>query len=296
MSGKTTLTLPVDNFEWLGENLFRQPLDPGEFFFVQILLRPKDGHKVSGDNKHRMIRYYCVKSKERLAELRNEIMALCTLHNARAYVHPTPRFEKEVAGAMLKMAAEEYVLGNYHLFRRLHATACGQTFVRDKKKFVVDLDGETVWSDERIESILYHCRGVGGDKHNKIEYRVRTKSGIHLITCPFDVGQFEKEWKNDKVLSKYPVPDIHKNNPTLLYCPAGFTFDATCGYCRHWQRNKYSDLAFGHCEANTIAGKSRVSLVYDYPACGEFEADPQRCDEISSGGNQAPNGNTEGET
>lgn len=209
----------VDNFKLLENRLFSPPPAADEFFFVQIILRPKDGHKVSGDNKHRMIRYYCVKSRERLAELEHEIKILCELHNARAYVHPTPRSEKEVAGLVLKMAAEEYVLGNYHLFRRLHATACGQTFVRNKKKFIVDLDGEAAECADRIESVLYYCRGEGGDKHNKLHYKVPTKNGLHLVTCPFDVGQFEREWENDEVLSRHFFPDIHKNNPTLLYCP-----------------------------------------------------------------------------
>ena len=34
-------------------------------------------------------------------------------------------------------------------------------------------------------------------------------NGIHLITTSFNLQQFKE---------KYPDIDIHKNNPTLLYC------------------------------------------------------------------------------
>ena len=38
---------------------------------------------------------------------------------------------------------------------------------------------------------------------------IPTKTGWHLITTPFNLQQFRKE---------YPDIDVHKNNPTLLYC------------------------------------------------------------------------------
>ena len=38
---------------------------------------------------------------------------------------------------------------------------------------------------------------------------IPTKSGWHIITTPFNLQQFKE---------KYPNIDVHKNNPTLLYC------------------------------------------------------------------------------
>ena len=51
-------------------------------------------------------------------------------------------------------------------------------------------------------------RGHGGENSDKVFMTVPTKSGVHLITWPFDLGQFK---------AKYPNIDVHKNNPTLLY-------------------------------------------------------------------------------
>jgi len=213
----------VDNFEPLARVLFdRGPLPEGEFYFVQVLVRGKDGNPVNGNNKNRLVRFYCVKSADRLRELKPEIVALCELHNARAYVHPTPRSERDVAAVMLESVAHEFAVGNYHVFRRLYSTACGQSFVAGKKLFIVDMDtlpGEdfvayTARYNDTVQ-ILTACRGKAGDGENKVVANVLTKNGTHILATPFDVGQFEQELRKRNL----PVPDIHKNNPTLLYYP-----------------------------------------------------------------------------
>jgi len=37
---------------------------------------------------------------------------------------------------------------------------------------------------------------------------VPTKSGVHIITRPFNLKKFKE---------KYPNVDVHKDNPTILY-------------------------------------------------------------------------------
>jgi hypothetical protein len=223
---KSTNIHVVDNFGLL-RGLFGMPLEDDEFFFVQILTRPKDGHKVSGDNKNRMIRFYCVKTPERLEELKPEIEMLCCMYNARAYIHPTPRSEKMVAASMLEDAVHEFTAGNYHMFRRLYSTACGQTYVTGKKKFVVDLDRAPsedgyLWEARQnvTRKIINSCRGKAifpknptGEDTDKVYMVVPTKNGVHLITTPFDVGQMEQRLK----INGWVTPEVHKNNPTLLY-------------------------------------------------------------------------------
>lgn len=44
----------------------------------------------------------------------------------------------------------------------------------------------------------------------KVLMELPTKNGIHLITKPFDKREFNK---------KYPLVDIHKDNPINLYIP-----------------------------------------------------------------------------
>ena len=68
---------------------------------------------------------------------------------------------------------------------------------------------------EKAQDYIKICRGHGGAGVDKVVAQVPTKSGIHLICHPFDVGQLEGYFN----LKNIPIPDIHKNNPTLLfYC------------------------------------------------------------------------------
>ena len=66
----------VDNF-----NLFKKIINPyndDEFYFVQILIRGKDGHTeqgVNGSNKNRLIKFYTIKSVEHLTKVEAEIKA-----------------------------------------------------------------------------------------------------------------------------------------------------------------------------------------------------------------------------
>jgi hypothetical protein len=44
---------------------------------------------------------------------------------------------------------------------------------------------------------------------------IKTKSGFHIITQPFNVMKFKQ---------KYPDVDIQKKNPTLLYYPHSLNY------------------------------------------------------------------------
>lgn len=200
----------VDNFDLFAKKLFEHPLKDDEFYFLQILVRGKDGHHVSGNNKNRLVKYYTITSAEQLLSLKNEILAICHVDNARAYIHPTKRNAKEVANIAVELAVHTFVSQNWIGFKSMYSTACGQSFVTSDKKFIVDLDdiheGDAILDE--IRNKIYSYRGHGGENSDKVFMTVPTKSGVHLITWPFDVGQFTKD---------FPGIDIHKNNPTLLY-------------------------------------------------------------------------------
>lgn len=66
----------IDNFNEIGEILFgenNRPLSENEFYFLQILVRGKDGNHVSGNNKNRLIKYYCIRSKDQLISLKDNL-------------------------------------------------------------------------------------------------------------------------------------------------------------------------------------------------------------------------------
>jgi hypothetical protein len=200
----------VDNFELLGEYLFdeRRPLTEDEFYFLQILVRGKDGNHVSGNNKNRLVKYYVIRSKEQFLQLKDEIVGICGVVNGRAYIHPTRRSLKEVANKALIDTSLTFVSQNWIGLRGVYSTAAGQSYVSGDKQFVVDLDDFEYEDVLKVAEFVNTLRGRRDDRGRIAQKAVPTKHGYHLITNAFDVGEF---------LKKYPGIDVHKNNPTLLY-------------------------------------------------------------------------------
>lgn len=199
----------VDNF-----NVFKKiinTLNEDEFYFVQILIRGKDGHTepgINGNNKNRLIKFYTIKSAEHLEKVENEIKSICNAVNARAYIHPTKRSFKAVSKECLKATVEMFLSENNMGLKGAYSTACGKSYITSDKKFVIDLDDENA-SQEKIKEIVdYITNECEPLSHNKLCYRVDTAHGMHLITTPFNTARFYQ---------KFPDIDVHKNNPTLLY-------------------------------------------------------------------------------
>lgn len=74
-----------------------------------------------------------------------------------------------------------------------------------ESRWVVDIDEKIIWSGimDFIDTLEPYS------KDTKYISNIPTKSGWHLITTPFNIAEFKKV---------YPDIDVHKNNPTLLYC------------------------------------------------------------------------------
>ena len=199
----------VDNF-----NVFKKiinTLNEDEFYFVQILIRGKDGHTepgINGNNKNRLIKFYTIKSAEHLEKVENEIKSICNAVNARAYIHPTKRSFKAVSKECLKATVEMFLSENNIGLKGAYSTACGKSYITADKKFIIDLDDENA-SQEKVKEIVdYITNECEPLSHNKLCYRVDTAHGMHLITTPFNTARFYQ---------KFPDIDVHKNNPTLLY-------------------------------------------------------------------------------
>lgn len=199
----------VDNFE-----LFKSVMkfdSEDDFYFVQILIRGKDGHTeqgVNGNNKNRLIKIYTIKSAEHLTRVEDEIKAICRAVNGRAYIHPARRSFREVADEMFRNFTQTYLSHNDIGLKGCYSTACGKSVVSKHKLYVVDLDDEQADIDNLnkvAEFIEDECEPFEGIK---LQYIVPTAHGKHLICKPFNTARFKEG---------FPNIDVHKNNPTLLY-------------------------------------------------------------------------------
>ena len=79
----------------------------------------------------------------------------------------------------------------------------------EESRWVVDIDTYMNYyeSEAFMDFINNYVEPFNGNV--KCLKWIPTKNGHHLITTPFNLQQFKE---------KYPDIDVHKNNPTLLYC------------------------------------------------------------------------------
>ena len=186
-----------------------------DFYFLQILQRKKENPNLGSNSK--VIKNYYIISTEQLIEKYDEIKSLCNMFNARASLRLNKRSFEKVAFKSLENFANVMQTKEYKHIMNCYDKACGLLNNEKQKKWIVDIDrNELVWLEQIINSVQ-----ESEPNGNKIIIQLPTRSGIHLITKPFNVIQFKENLKNE--LSKYFMGeitiDIHKDNPINLYIP-----------------------------------------------------------------------------
>ena len=178
----------------------------GDFYMLYIFKRKKDQPEGERDNHQsvRTIKTYCVDSIQYLEKRYDEIIQLCEVFKARAYIHIQKQNHKDVAMNMITEIVTRIQSGQIkqqHVFD----SVVGQ-LKTNEKRWIVDVDNVDFYELKPIIGFIDSLRPEG----EKVEAIISTKSGYHLITKRFDVKEFEKQ---------YPNIDIQKKNPTLLYYP-----------------------------------------------------------------------------
>lgn len=206
--------MAINNF-----NLIRGLLEfnsPNDFYFVQIIRRNKENPGLNGKNNHsRCIKSYYINSFEKFDNYQEEIIKLCEMFNARAYIKLNYCDSKKIGLQMLKHLADCILSGNDNFAKRAYDSCCGRYSGDDKsrKYWIIDLDGEEVqYAPEIINIINNKCKPKG----DKFVGTIPTKNGIHLITRPFDKQEFSLLGCN--LPSYVGGDDIKKEALTILYC------------------------------------------------------------------------------
>lgn len=191
----------IDNFEQIKTLLkFKDPMD-----FVQLYIFKRKKDQLNKDNHQsvRTIKSYSIESLEQLDKKKYEIIDLCEMFKARAYIHLSCHNHKDVGLLMIETLAKRIREGNYSQ-RHLFDSIVGQMHTKDKK-WIIDIDNKE--PREELIGIINSCKPIG----QKCLSEIPTKQGYHLITKPFDIKEFREKWQFDI--------DIQKSNPTLLYYP-----------------------------------------------------------------------------
>lgn len=180
-----------------------------DFYFLEIIKRRKENPEIASNA--RVIKSYYVYSLEYLEKIMPEIIQLCDLENARAYINLNKRSFEKIAYQTLKKVTDCIISRDFRSVKKSYNSACGSFANEKDKKWVIDIDWiDFVGNKGTVGGVLVPMlEAFQQDAGNEplIEY-IPTKNGVHIITRPF----------NKQLLhGHFPNVDIQTNSPTLLY-------------------------------------------------------------------------------
>jgi hypothetical protein len=186
-----------------------------DFYMLYVFKRKKDQPEGERDNHQsvRTIKTYCIESIAHLDRRWDEIVQMCEMFKARAYIHVQKQNHFDVSLSMMVALAQRIQDGNTNQ-KGLFDSVVGQIKTQEKR-WIVDIDTKDESALDKISKLVNSLRPEG----DKIESVIPTKNGYHLITKRFDVLGFQQIMN-----LQGDVPDIQKKNPTLLYYPNSLDF------------------------------------------------------------------------
>jgi hypothetical protein len=196
----------VNNFDHI-RNLLKFEKD--YFYFIQIIQRSKENPDLGSNN--RIIRSYNISSLEKFDKNKDEIITLCETFNARAYIHLNRRKWSKIALECLRHNAELIANEQYDGIKSSFETIIGRnnSEPRESKTWIIDIDMNDLEVVNKIGRLINNIKPI---EDNKWIETIPTKNGFHMITKPFDRAEFTKYMQ-----LQGDVPDIHTDNPTILF-------------------------------------------------------------------------------
>jgi hypothetical protein len=204
----------TDNFNRFKEFMRLPETEGGDAYYViELVRRGKDCPDLPAANYH--FKNYYIDSMQKYDKVQDEIRLLCRTLRLRAYVSVNRKSFRRVTMDTIAEMSRRAALDD---FRRPYAVfeSCSGKFVdKNDEHWVVDVDDFIGYNTQEhcvtIRNFINDCRPYG----DKIELMLPTKSGMHLITRPFDLNAFNgcmgvfTDW--------IPRPEVKKNHLTLLF-------------------------------------------------------------------------------
>ncbi len=183
----------------------------GDFYMLYVFKRKKDQSTDKANHQSvRTIKTYCIGGIEQLESRYEEIIQLCEMFKARAYIHIQKQNHKDVAMNMITEIVTRIQSGQINQ-KNVFDSIVGQ-LKTNEKRWIVDIDTK---DSHYINDVINFINSIRPEGDN-VETTIPTPNGVHIITRRFDVMEFRK---------KYPDIDIQKKNPTLLYYPYSIDVD-----------------------------------------------------------------------
>ena len=194
----------IDNFDLI-KSLFYFKEANNLFFHLQVIRRGKDHPNLPAAN--RTIMTYYVQSAEHLEKIKEEVISLCEMYGARAYINVTTKSMSDLGKFALFRLSERVYNGDFKKIYKIFNSAAGE-LKGLSSRFLIDIDDHC--SKQEVLDWLDHYFETSSANRYYLFAEVPTKNGVHLITNPFNLNSFK---------FGFPNIDVHKNNPTILYIP-----------------------------------------------------------------------------
>lgn len=200
----------VDNFEKLNSILEFESED--DFYMLQVMKRRKENPEM--DKNSVALKTVYLHRKDQLLELKNDLVELADKKNARIYLNPNRKSFKKCTLACLKEFADRISNENFYKPYKIFDSVAGAAGSKNAI-WVIDIDWDEVTEQfgdvERsvfVNDVCEFINSLKPDIENKVKLVNETKNGTHILTSPFNMYDFMQRYKIQ----------VHKNNPTLVYC------------------------------------------------------------------------------
>lgn len=193
----------VDNFDLISAFLPENKID-NEFYHVQILRRKKENPDVGCNSI--LINSYFIRDQKHLNYVKEEIILLCKLYNARAYINLNVRDKEKLVLPMMNRLVKYLENKQYASLHTMFNSVCDSNPAKKERLWIIDVD-ELEMSSEYLNELVTNIDSFS-PKGSKLKTVIPTVNGWHIITKPFNSLEFSKI---------YPKLGVKKDNATLLY-------------------------------------------------------------------------------
>lgn len=205
----------TDNFNRFREFMQLPEQEGGDAYYViELVRRGKDCPDLPAANYH--FKNYYIDTLAKYDKVKDEIRLLCRTLRLRAYASVCRKSFRRVTMNTLAEMARRAALDDFRRPDRIFASCSGEYVDKDDRHWVVDVDGDGMFLAETSAAICETyinllCKPDG----NKVELTIPTRSGIHLITRPFELQEFNRLCTEKAGFSS--APEVKKNHLTLLF-------------------------------------------------------------------------------
>ena len=205
-----------DNFEIIKSILDFE--EKNTFYFLQIFKRKKDNPGQKEDVI--TLKIYYIYSLSDLDRYRERIIDYCVKNNARAYIGINRLDLEHIADVCIHLISGFILQKQYKAVQTVYESACGSYSSEKTKKWIIDIDAEFLDRKQEIIDVITELQKEVVKSKYKIIAEIPTKSGVHIVTQPFNIAKFSEIKKK---LAKHIDDPILKlevkkdNEPTVLY-------------------------------------------------------------------------------